>query len=385
MAKRKDMKLLEELLVLDFSQFLSGPSASLRLADMGARVIKIERPGTGDICRELYVSDTKVKGESTIFHAINRNKESYQADLKDPLDLQQVKALIKKADVLIHNFRPGVMERIGLSYEVVSALNPQLVYASISGYGAEGEWKDWPGQDLLLQGVSGITYLSGNRDDAPTPMGVAAADIIAGTHLVQGILAALFGRFTTGTGKLVEVNMLESLLDFQFEVLTCFYNDGHELPERSAVNNGHAYIAAPYGIYKTGNGYLALAMGNILDLGRLLGCDALLAFTNPGDWFDKRDEIKSLLRDFLLARSAKEWLAILEPADIWCAEVLDYDALKQEEGYTVLEMEQEVTIGDGLLKTTRCPIRVDGELLNSPKGAPALGEHTAAIKKEFNL
>jgi crotonobetainyl-CoA:carnitine CoA-transferase CaiB-like acyl-CoA transferase len=385
MAKRKDMKLLEELLVLDFSQFLSGPSASLRLADMGARVIKIERPGTGDICRELYVSDTKVKGESTIFHAINRNKESYQADLKDPLDLQQVKALIKKADVLIHNFRPGVMERIGLSYEVVSALNPQLVYASISGYGAEGEWKDWPGQDLLLQGVSGITYLSGNRDDAPTPMGVAAADIIAGTHLVQGILAALFGRFTTGTGKLVEVNMLESLLDFQFEVLTCFYNDGHELPERSAVNNGHAYIAAPYGIYKTGNGYLALAMGNILDLGRLLGCDALLAFTNPGDWFDKRDEIKNLLRDFLLARSAKEWLAILEPADIWCAEVLDYDALKQEEGYTVLEMEQEVTIGDGLLKTTRCPIRVDGELLNSPKGAPALGEHTVAIKKEFNL
>jgi crotonobetainyl-CoA:carnitine CoA-transferase CaiB-like acyl-CoA transferase len=379
------MKLLEELLVLDFSQFLSGPSASLRLADMGARVIKIERPGTGDICRELYVSDTKVKGESTIFHAINRNKESYQADLKDPLDLQQVKALIKKADVLIHNFRPGVMERIGLSYEVVSALNPQLVYASISGYGAEGEWKDWPGQDLLLQGVSGITYLSGNRDDAPTPMGVAAADIIAGTHLVQGILAALFGRFTTGTGKLVEVNMLESLLDFQFEVLTCFYNDGHELPERSAVNNGHAYIAAPYGIYKTGNGYLALAMGNILDLGRLLGCDALLAFTNPGDWFDKRDEIKNLLRDFLLARSAKEWLAILEPADIWCAEVLDYDALKQEEGYTVLEMEQEVTIGDGLLKTTRCPIRVDGELLNSPKGAPALGEHTVAIKKEFNL
>ena len=188
--------------------------------------------------------------------------------------------------------------------------------------------------------------------------------------------------------KLREIRSHEeslALLDFQFEVLTCFYNDGQELPERSAVNNGHAYIAAPYGIYKTGNGYLALAMGNILDLGRLLGCDALLAFTNPGDWFDKRDEIKSLLRDFLLTRSVKEWLAILEPADIWCAEVLDYDALKQEEGYTVLEMEQEVSIGDGLLKTTRCPIRVDGELLNSPIGAPALGEHTAAIKKEFNL
>lgn len=141
--------------------------------------------------------------------------------------------------------------------------------------------------------------------------------------------------------------MLESLLDFQFEVLTCFYNDGQELPERSAVNNGHAYIAAPYGIYKTREGYLALAMGNILHLGRLLGCDALLAFTDQGQWFEKRDEIKELLKEFLLTRSAKEWLAILEPADIWCAEVLDYDALKKEEGYHVLEMEQEVSIGDG--------------------------------------
>jgi CoA:oxalate CoA-transferase len=379
------MSLLKDLLVLDFSQFLSGPSASLRLSDMGARVIKIERPGTGDICRQLYVSNTMINGESTIFHAINRNKESYQADLKDPGDLELLKALIKKADVMIHNFRPGVMERVGLSYEAVSALNPQLVYACISGYGDEGEWKDRPGQDLLLQGVSGIAYLSGNRNDNPTPMGVAAADIIAGTHLVQGILAALLRRFSTGSGGLVEVNMMESLLDFQFEVLTCFYNDGNELPERSAVNNGHAYIAAPYGIYSTREGFLALAMGNILNLGRLLGCDALLAFTEPRDWFDKRDEIKTLLQEFLLSRSAREWLSILEPADIWCAEVLDYDSLMVQEGYAVLEMEQEVAAGGGLIKTTRCPVRVDGKLLNSPKGAPALGEHTESIKKEFNL
>ena len=379
------MELLQDILVLDFSQFLSGPSASLRMAEMGARCIKIERPGTGDICRQLYVSDAQVNGESTIFHSINRNKESFQADLKNRMDLKKIKNLVKKADVMIHNFRPGVMERVGLSYEAAKALNPQLVYAAINGYGTKGEWKDKPGQDLLLQAVSGITYLSGNKEDNPTPMGVAVADIIAGTHLVQGILAALFSRFTTGEGALVEVSMLESLLDFQFEVLTCFYNDGHKLPERSAVNNAHAYIAAPYGIYNTSSGYLALAMGDIVRLGTLLGCDKLLSYTNQADWFDKRDEIKMILQDHLTSKSVHDWLAILEPADIWCAEVFDYDMLMKQDGYKVLEMVQEVLAGDQLIKSTRCPIRVDGQLLTSVKGAPSLGEHTASIIKEFDL
>lgn len=379
------MQLLEDIMVLDFSQFLSGPSASLRLADMGARVIKIERPVTGDICRALYVSDVMVDGESTIFHAINRNKESYQADIKNAADLEKIIKLIKEADVMIHNFRPGVMERNGLSYDSIKEINPRLVYACINGYGDEGEWKDKPGQDLLLQAVSGITFLSGNKEDNPTPMGVAVADILAGTHLVQGILAALFNRFTTGEGALIEVSMLESLLDFQFEVLTCFYNDGQALPQRSAVNNGHAYIAAPYGIYKTTEGYLALAMGHIPRLGRLLGCDTLLCYTNPADWFDKRDKIKTILQDYLSTKSVQEWLAILEPADIWCAEVFDYDALMEQDGYKVLEMEQDVSIGNQFLKTTRCPIRVDGQLLKSAKGAPSLGEHTTAISAEFNL
>jgi len=379
------MKLLEDILILDFSQFLSGPSASLRMADMGARVIKIERPVTGDICRSLYVSDVNVNGESTIFHAINRNKESYQADIKNPHDLNEIKKLIVSADVLIHNFRPGVMERIGLSYDNVKVLNPNLVYASINGYGDEGGWKDKPGQDLLLQAVSGLTFLSGNKEDNPTPMGVAVTDILAGTHLVQGILTAIFNRFTTGKGALVEVSMLESLLDFQFEVLTCFYNDGHTLPQRSAVSNGHPYIGAPYGIYKTAEGYLALAMVDIPSLGRLLGCDALVFYTNPSDWFDKRDEIKVILQDHLNLKSALGWLAILEPEDIWCAEVFDYDMLMKQDGYKVLEMEQDVSIGNQFLKTTRCPIRVDGQILKSAKGAPSLGEHTIAIQKEFDL
>lgn len=372
------MNLLEDIRILDFSQFLSGPSAGLRLADMGAEVIKIEKPITGDICRELYVSDVVLEGESTIFHAINRNKKSITADLKNAFDLEKIKDLLKTADVLIHNFRPNVMERLGLDYESVKAINPSLVYACISGYGNEGVWKDLPGQDLLLQSVTGLTYLSNNDGTLPTPMGVAVADILAGTHLTQGILTALYQRAISNEGALVEVSMFESSLDFQFEVLTCFYNDGNELPQRSAVNNAHAYIAAPYGLYQTTDGYLALAMGNILVLADLLKCPALLNFTDSKAWFSQRDEIKQVLVEHLAGQSTHYWLDILEPADIWCAKVMNYESLMQEEGYQALKMEQEVTTSKGLtIKTTRCPIRVDGQLLTSTVGAPALGEHNA--------
>ncbi|UYQ95561.1 CoA transferase [Chitinophaga horti] len=378
--------LLEDILVIDFSQFLSGPSAALRLADMGAQVIKIEKPGTGDICRQLYVSDVMIEQESTIFHAINRNKKSYVADLKDAQDLEKIKQLIAKADVMMHNFRPGVMERIGLDYATVKAINPGIVYAELSGFGQEGPWRDLPGQDLLLQAASGLTWLSNNSDENPTPMGVAVADILAGTHMAQGILAALVKKGVTGKGALVQVSMFESVLDFQFEVLTCYYNDGKELPVRSSVNNGHAYVSAPYGIYKTKEGYLALAMGNILVLAELLGCEGLQQFADRGSWFTRRDEIKQILADHLETQSAVHWLDILEKADIWCAPVMDYDRLMNEEAYRVLNMELTVKTSNGLsIKTTRCPIRVDGKLLSSTKGAPLLGEDNEAIDRQFGL
>ncbi|MCH5598041.1 CaiB/BaiF CoA transferase family protein [Niabella ginsengisoli] len=296
-------RLLEDILVLDFSQFLSGPSAGLRLADMGARVIKIEKEGTGDICRQLYVSDVKLEdGESTIFHAINRNKESYCVDVKDEASLAKIKKLITKADVMLHNFRPGVMKRLGLDYETVKELNPSIVYGEISGYGEEGEWKALPGQDLLVQAVSGLTYLSGSLHHQPMPMGVAVADILAGTHLVQGALAAILSRLNTGEGSLVQVSMFESLLDFQFEVLTCFLNDGNEMPVRNAVNGAHAYIAAPYGIYKTADGFIAIAMAPIPVLAKLLNEAALSNYNDPNDWFNKRDEIKELLSKIFLIK-----------------------------------------------------------------------------------
>lgn len=379
-------KLLEGLLVLDFSQFLSGPSCGLRLADLGARVIKIERDGDGDLCRALYVTDTKIgDGESTIFHAINRNKESFSINLKDPSSSSKIKKLIAVADVMLHNFRPGVMQKLGLDYDTVLQINPDIIYGEISGYGEEGEWKDLPGQDLLLQSISGITYLSGSKDDPPTPMGIAVADILAGTHLGQGILAALYRRQMHGIGALIQVSMLESLLDFQFEVLTCFLNDGNELPVRSAVNGAHAYIAAPYGIYKTADGYIAIAMAPVTQLGELMQVEKLQQYSLSEDWFTKRDEIKTILKASFSQRSTAAWLSILEPADIWCANVFDYETLLTQEGYKVLEMEQWVTSGPVNVKTTRCPVTINGEKVKSHRGAPLLGEHNDKITREFKL
>jgi CoA:oxalate CoA-transferase len=377
-------KPLADIVVVDFSQFLSGPSASLRLADLGARVIKVERPETGDICRQLYVSEAILNGDSSIFHAINRNKESLVADLKKETDRQQLRALLRQADVVMHNFRPGVMERLGFDYAAVRQLNPAVVYGEISGYGAEGPWKDKPGQDLLVQALSGLTWLSGNGHKGPVPMGVAVADLITGAHLAQGLLACLVRQGITGQGGLVQVSMLESIIDFQFETITTFYRDGGQPPRRSEHNNAHAYLGAPYGLYQTRDGYLALAMGAIPQLGALLGCEDLLSFATPASWFRQRDEIKAILARHLATQTTAFWLQRLEPADIWCADVLTWDRLLDHEGFKVLDMIQEVAMGDGFrYQTTRCPIRIDGQLLVADKGAPKLGEHTGTILAEI--
>src|SRR5215207_10171172 len=355
---------LDSLVVLDFSQFLAGPACALRLADLGAQVIKVERPGAGELGRQLYISNLALDGDSTLFHSINRNKRGFAANLKDPADLARVKQLIARADVLIQNFRPGVMERIGLDYTVVHAINPRLVYATVSGYGLEGPWRDKPGQDLLAQSVSGLAWLNGNADQGPVPMGLAVADMLAGAHLAQGILACLVRRGITGNGGLVEVSLLESVLDLQFEVLTTYLNDGGQLPQRSRINNANAYLGAPYGIYATADGFLALAMGSVTQLGELLECAPLLTYTGPQTWFTQRDEIKAHLAQHLRTRPSADWLSRLEAADYWCADVLTWPRLIEHEAFRVLEMTQTVQRPSGAtLETTRCPIRIDGARL----------------------
>ncbi len=377
---------LEGLTVLEFSQFLSGPYAGLRLSDLGARVIKIERPEVGDLCRTLYISDTDLEGDSTLFHAINRNKESFSANLKDPKDLELVKKLIAKADIITQNFRPGVIEKIGLDYESVKKINPQIVYGSISGYGSDGPWKDLPGQDLLAQSRTGLVWLNGNGGEAPTPMGLAVADMLAGHSLVEGILAGVIKRFRTNEGCHIETSLVEALLDFQFEVLTTYFNDGNRKPVRSKYNNAHAYLSAPYGIYKTKDGYVAIAMTPLPKLGELLDLEFLKNLHDQKIWFTERDEIKKKIGDWVVNQSTQEILNILEPADIWCAEVLDWEHMLKHEGFKILDMTQRIKSLDGLdIKTLRCPIRVDGEIFKSDLAAPKVGQDNEKIIKEMEL
>ena len=377
---------LEGLTVLEFSQFLSGPYAGLRLSDLGARVIKIERPEVGDLCRTLYISDTDLEGDSTLFHAINRNKESFSANLKDTKDLELVKKLIAKADIITQNFRPGVIERIGLDYENVKKINPQIVYGSISGYGSDGPWKDLPGQDLLAQSRTGLVWLNGNGGEAPTPMGLAVADMLAGQSLVEGILAGVIKRFRTNEGCHIETSLAEALLDFQFEVLTTYFNDGNRKPVRSKYNNAHAYLSAPYGIYQTRDGYVAIAMTPLPKLGELIDLEFLKNLHDQKIWFTERDEIKKKIGDWTVNQSTQEILNILEPADIWCSEVLDWESMLKHEGFKILDMTQRIKSLDGLdIKTLRCPIRVDGEIFKSDLAAPKVGQDNEKIIKEMEL
>ena len=379
-------KPLEGLTVLEFSQFLSGPYAGLRLADLGARVIKIERPEVGDLCRNLYISDTDLEGDSTLFHAINRNKESFAANLKDAKDIELVKKLIEKADIITQNFRPGVIERIGLDYESVKKINPRIVYGTISGYGSEGPWSSLPGQDLLAQSRTGLVWLNGNGGEAPTPMGLAVADMLAGHSLIEGILAAIIKRFRTDKGSHVETSLVEALLDFQFEVLTTYFNDGKRKPVRSSYNNAHAYLSAPYGIYKTSNGYIAIAMTPLPQLGELLNLNSIKDLHDQKEWFTKRDEIKKNIGDWIEKQTTEHWLSILEPADIWCAKVLDWESMVNHEGFKILDMVQRIQRDDGLdIETLRCPIKIDGEIFKSSKAAPKIGNDNNSILKEFGI
>nr|WP_221634432.1 CoA transferase [Nocardioides luti] len=374
---------LAGLLVLDFSQFLAGPVAALRLADLGARVVKIERPSAGEIGRTLAFAGRWRDGDTLSFHAMNRNKQAVVADLKDPDDLAAVKELVARADVLIQNFRPGVMERIGLDAASALALNPGLVYASATGYGAAGPWAARPGQDLLAQSVAGVPWLSATQEH-PVPVGLAIADHLMSCHIAEGVTALLVRKVRTGVGGLVETSLLEAMLDLQLELLTTTLNDAPGTPEAPAPARGphsaHAHLAAPYGTYPTADGHLAIAMARVDDLGRLVGSDTLAAIDDPERWWSERASIERELAAVLATRSTAAWLDVLDPAGVWCAPVLTLDAMLEHEAFAAIGMTQEVERPDPAggdpvrLTTTRSPIRLDGQVLRNRKAAPRLGE-----------
>lgn len=381
------VKPLEGVVVLDFSQFLAGPVAAMRLGDLGARVIKIERPGVGDIGRTLAFAGRRADGDTVSFHAMNRNKEGITADLKDPVDLDRVRNLVAQADVIIQNFRPGVMERIGLDYESVRSVNPRLVYASASGFGDTGPWKDRPGQDLLVQSMSGMPWLNGSREDGPVPVGLSVADHLMSCHIAQGVTALLYRRERTGRGGLVQTSLLEATLDLQFELLTAHLNDESVTVRRHGRHSAHAFLAAPYGTYPTNDGYIAFAMNPIPKLGSLLGIPELIAMTDPQDAWDHQEAIEELLANVLKQESTQHWLGMLDAHDVWCAPVLTLEELVRHDGFHSIQMTHTVRRGsaqteDGRpmeLTVTRAPIRVDGHTLVSDVPAPRLGQHNEQV------
>ncbi|WP_420145646.1 CaiB/BaiF CoA transferase family protein [Sphingobium sp.] len=368
---------LDGLLVLDMAQFLSGPSAALRLGDLGARVIKVERPGIGDICRTLYLTNTDIGGDSTLFHAINRNKESIALDYRDEADRDLLYRIAARADVVIQNFRPGVADRLGVGPQALRARNPRLIVGSISGYGEDGPWVGLPGQDLLAQALSGAMWLSGNADDGPVPFGLSIADMLAGHVLTEGILAALVRRSIKGQGAHVETSLLEAMVDFQFEVLTTHLNDGGRLPRRAKMRNAHAYLAAPYGVYRTADGWLALAMTPLPKLQAMLDIDL------TGDAFTDRDDLQARIADRLVQRDTASWIAHLRTQDVWCAQVLDWPALLASQAFARLDQLQSLPTRDRPMMTTRAPVRIDGHRPHRPVAAPQIGEHGDAIRAEF--
>lgn len=379
------MKLpLQGIVVLEFAQYLSGPSAGLRLADLGARVIKIERPVSGDACRQLAIKNLWVdENSSLVFNTINRNKESFSADFKDADDVTIIKQLIAKAAILIHNFRPGVMEKIGLDYGCVKKINPKIIYTEITGYGKTGPWRHKPGQDLLIQSVSGLTYLTGNANHDPLPFGLAITDYLCGNHAVQGILAALIRQKKNGAGAYLELSMLESIIDFQFEFFTTYFKSGSR-PQRSGINNGHSLLSAPYGIYQTKNGYMGIAMMPLSKLVSIIGCEEAAGFLDS-EAFSKRDIIKEILSRHFLSNTTEYWLQVMYAHDLWVMPVLDWHTLTATETYKANSIEQRLTnkFKNRAIITTRCPIRIDHQILFSSVAAPKLGEHVQNIKMDL--
>lgn len=372
---------LEGVTVVDFSQFLAGPYASLRLLDLGARVIKVEHPDRGDLCRQHYVSNTRVGGDSTLFHAINRGKESIALDLKSDRGRAAARRLVAQADVMIQNFRPGVIDRLGLSYTAARDLKPGLIYGSVSGYGETGDWADLPGQDLLAQARSGVMWLSGDADQGPVPLGLPIADIAAGACLAQGLLAALYRQARTGEGALVQTSLLEALIDLQFEFLTTWMSNGQQPPQRLTQGSAHGYLAAPYGIYETKKGHLALAMMPLGTLAKALETPDLAARLERLDAFDDREAIRAMVQEIIARRDAATWEADLAPKGIWCARVRSWPEMVAEGGPAVSSMLRQ----EADLAQVAAPVRLDGVRLDPAARGPVLNEHGHTLAEEFGL
>ena len=377
---------LDGITVLDLTRVLSGPYCTMMLADMGARVIKVEQPGKGDDTRAW--GPPFVKGESAYFLSINRNKESITLNLKHPDGRRMVDALIERADVLVENFRPGTLDRMGLGYADVSARRPDLVYCSISGFGQTGPRRREPGYDAVMQGEGGLMSITGSNDGPGYRLGVAIADIVSGMFSAYGVAVALLARHRTGHGQLVDVGMLDSvaaLLTYQAGI----YFATEAAPPR--LGNRHPTIV-PYETLEAADGDLVVAVGNDQlwqTFCRVLALDMLAddpRFRTNKDRVAAHDELRPLLVERLRTRPAAEWLALLKEAGVPCGAVRDLDQLFTDpqiiERAMVVALEHPIA---GAIRQLGVPIKLSATPGGVRTAPPVLGQHTDAILRELGL
>ena len=374
---------LKGLIVADFTQLAQGPWATQMLGDMGADIIKIE-PVKGDWMRHYSYGNLYPKGESISFVSFNRNKRSIALNLKDANDLKIAKDIIAKADILVENFRPGVMERLGLGYEDMKKLNLGLVYCSSSGYGSSGPYLHRPGQDLLAQSIGGGSALNGVKGQMPVVTAVGQADLLTSLFINQSVLAAIYSREQTGKGQKIEANLLNSVVGFHIQEITAYLHKGVN-PERSESGIPNPWLGAPYGLYNTKDGYLAIGMNSVQRLAQVIGLkkydSAAFASNNI---IESRDEIRFAFDAIFKTKITDEWLTILLEQDIWCSQVNTFDEMVEDpqikHNGMIIEIEHP-TIGK--VKTTGFPVWFSDTPQKIYRPAPLLNGDAKEILEEF--
>jgi crotonobetainyl-CoA:carnitine CoA-transferase CaiB-like acyl-CoA transferase len=370
--------------VVDCTIAMAGPFAAQRLGDLGADVIKVE-PTTGEWQRFAAAGGANGNKINVSFLSLNRNKRSLAVDLKSDGGKQILKDLVARSDVFLQNYRPGVAARLGLDYETLRAINPALVYVSISGYGEDGPYKDRPGQDLLLQAMSGAMLSAGRKGEPPTPAGQYLADAVTASTAFEGVLAALLHRERTGEGQLVTVNMLDALTTLQMQELSVFTVGG--VPqERGEQPNAHVYIRAPYGIFATSDGYLALGFADLETLGKVIGEPSFAGMVPEVDGWTRRDELYAKTEARLHADTTESWLEKLLAVGIWAGPVYSYQDLVDDpqiaHNGTFVEYDHPT---EGHIKTPGFPYKFSVTPPRVDRGAPLIGEHTREVLAEIGV
>jgi crotonobetainyl-CoA:carnitine CoA-transferase CaiB-like acyl-CoA transferase len=372
---------LDGVTVLDFTQIEMGPCATQVLGDFGADVIKVERPGAGDFSRALM---KHASGESAIFWSLNRNKRSVAIDVRSPLGREAIRRLARKADVLVHNFRPGVMERLGFGYDALSALNPGLIYASGSGYGPSGPYRDKGGQDVLAQAMSGIASRRAEPGAPPEPCSTPIADFTGGMLLVQAILLALLAREKTGHGQTVHVALLDGMLAMQLQEASAWLN----LRER--LNWGAFPLS---GTFPTLDGHVvmvgAFKPNPLQDICRGLGIEDLSRdprYATHDAQVTHRDDLQARWREEFGRRTTKQVIDALDSVDILCAPVNDIEAALTDPQVAHNEMIVEMRHPEvGPIRTVGIPVKLEGTPGTVRRPPPRLGEHTREVLTELGF